>query len=287
MRTPLVLLAGSLLVGCTIGDPGTGGDDDGGSVCGDGVQEGAEACDDGNTAGGDGCSATCTSEAAPRLDVAIDQPALSTELKTSNLLTISLEGADGFSGPVNLTASAVDEAGDAISGWTVTLNTPTVNLTENGTADVVATLAIPAEYRGPTGNVKIDVSSTAGKQSVSSVVTVANQVTFRLAVNGGICAYPTDAGNQANPIRVTTGTKVRFFNAGTVNLEIHSNNAGGVSHQGQAPNGTADPVTEANTAYEQTITNGVDSNIIWYCHSPVNPAETNATRPNIRIVAAQ
>src|SRR5215207_6069381 len=104
MRTPLVLLFGSLLVGCTVGDPGTGGDDDdgtgGGAVCGDGVKEGSESCDDGNKAGGDGCSATCTPEASPRLDVSLDKLTLSTELKTKNMLTLSLTGADGFSGPV-------------------------------------------------------------------------------------------------------------------------------------------------------------------------------------------
>jgi hypothetical protein len=122
---------------------------------------------------------------------------------------------------------------------------------------------------------------------VTSTVTVANQVTFRLGVNGGICAYPADAGTGANPIRVTTGTKLRFFNSGTANFEIHSNNVGGVSHQGQAPNGTADPVTESNTAYEQTIAGGVGGNISWYCHSPVNPAETGAIRPAISVVAAQ
>jgi cysteine-rich repeat protein len=287
MRTPLALVVGSLLVGCTVGDPGTGGDDDGGAVCGDGVKEGSEACDDGNTSGGDGCSATCAEEATPRLDVGIDKLTLSTELKTSNLLTISLTGADGFSGPVNLTATAVDGANAPIPGWTVTLDNATVTLPANGTADVVATLAIPAEKRALAGNVKIDVSSSAGNKSVASVVTVADQVTFRLAVNGGICAYPSDGGNQGNPVRITTGTKLRFFNAGTANLEIHSNGVGGVSHQGQAPNGTADPVTEANTAYEQTIAGGVGQNIIWYCHSPVNPAETNATRPNISVVAAQ
>jgi cysteine-rich repeat protein len=291
MRTPLVLLFGSLLVGCTVGDPGTGGDDDdgngGGAVCGDGVLEGSEACDDGNKAGGDGCSASCTSEASPRLDVSLDKLTLSTELKTKNMLTLSLTGADGFSGPVTLTAAALNGAA-AIPGWNVTFSPATVNLPENGTANVVATLDIPAENRALAGTVKFDVTSSAGTKSVTSTVTVMNQVTFRLAVAGGICGYPADAGTGANPIRVTTGTKLRFFNAGTANLEIHSNGVGGVSHQGQAPNGLADPITEANTAYEQTIVGGVGgNNLSWYCHSPVNPAETTATRPGIIVVAAQ
>jgi cysteine-rich repeat protein len=98
MRTPLVLLFGSLIVGCTVGDPGTGGDDDdtGGPSCGDGVKDSNEACDDGNKTSGDGCSASCQVEAQPKLTVAVDKPTLSTQLFTTNMVTVTLQSSGGF-----------------------------------------------------------------------------------------------------------------------------------------------------------------------------------------------
>ena len=72
------------------------------------------------------------------------------------------------------------------------------------------------------------------------------------------------SGTVGTPVKLTLGTKVRFFNVGTANLVIHS--GGVISHQGQAPNGLADPVTEPNTAYEQMPT-GTGA-ATWYCHAP-------------------
>src|SRR5262245_46356428 len=108
LRTSLAVLLGSLLVGCMVGDPVTGGgDDDGGAVCGDSTKEGSEACDDGNTTNGDGCSSTCTIEAVPALAMSVDKPTISTELKTTSMVTVTLTGSGGFSGPVTLAASVV------------------------------------------------------------------------------------------------------------------------------------------------------------------------------------
>ena len=71
------------------------------------------------------------------------------------------------------------------------------------------------------------------------------------------------------------GTKVRFFNTGTTNLVIHS--GGAISHQGQSPNGLADPVTEPNTAYVQTPS-GAGTAAVWYCHQPATISGSNDPR---------
>jgi cysteine-rich repeat protein len=247
-----------LLVGCTVGDPGTGGgDDDGGAVCGDGVKEGAEVCDDGNTAGGDGCSATCTEEAAPRLDVVLDKQLIDTELMTTHMITVTLGAAGGFSGAVNLTASVVDSANNPIPGWTVTLDSATVNIPVDGGGQAIATLTVPSTNKGLSGTVKIDATSSLGTAQVTSMVTAANQITIPMTLNNGQCVYPA-----AGTINITVGSKLRFVNKAASNVTIHMGpEINGLQHQpnpGSAPNGV----------YEQTITGTPAGTIGWYCHAP-------------------
>src|SRR5947208_1424650 len=117
LRTPLVLLFGSLIVGCTVGDPGTGGDDDtGGPNCGNGVVDPGEQCD-----GGANCTADCKIPVVPKLMVTVDKPTISTQLFTTNMVTVSLQASGGFAGQVTLAPSAVDATtGNALAGWTVT-----------------------------------------------------------------------------------------------------------------------------------------------------------------------
>lgn len=272
MRTPLVLLFGSLLVGCTVGDPGTGGDDDdtggGGAVCGNGVKEGNEACDDGNAAGGDGCSASCSVEAAPALAIRVDKPTVSTELRTTNMVTVTLTSTGGFTGPVTLTGAALNAQSAPIQGWNVTFNNApntTVTVPPDGSIDVVATLAIPSENKGGAANtpvqgtLKFDATSTLAPQSVSSQVTALNQVSLPVTMTGGLCNYSGVMGQT----RVTVGTKVRMVNKGDNNMIFHSDgNATTIPHQSTA--GTGTPV---NGAYENTIT-AASGAFNWYCHSP-------------------
>lgn len=124
---------------------------------------------------------------------------------------------------------------------------------------------------GLVGTLKIDATSTAAAASATTAVTVANQVTYKLQVTGGVCAYPTSYGRINSPDSISVGTKVRWLNEGTANFEIHIGNgiASGFTHQGQSPGGLADPVTEAATAYEQTATAASGTTLIqWYCHQP-------------------
>lgn len=191
-----------------------------------------------------------------------------TELKTSNPVTVTVTGSGGFAGDVALVGAVVDNNGTAIPGWTVDLSAPTVTLSKDGTGTAVATLKIPAKSTGLTGKLQITATSAAtlGTKMAAAEVTALNQITFAVKVDPatGKCVYPADGGNAANSVLVSMGTKVRFFNTGTMNLVIHS--GGPISHQGQAPNGLADPTTEPNTAYEQMPT-GTGA-ATWYCHAP-------------------
>jgi cysteine-rich repeat protein len=254
---------------------GVGDDDDtmGGGVCGNGTVEAGENCDDGNAAGGDGCSASCQTEAGtqPRLDVSVDKPTIATELKTTHQITMTLTGVGGFGETVNVAASVVDATDTSLPGWTVTLANPTVDVPMNGMATLVATLKVPSQNVGLIAKVKLDVTSTLGAKTVTTDVTATNQVTFTLHVDNasGNCVYPTDGGSTTAKVMVSNGTKIRWFNDGTADLEIHVNGSpvASVTHQGQSPNGLTDPKTEANTAYEQTP-NASTGTVTWYCHAP-------------------
>jgi cysteine-rich repeat protein len=283
MRTPLLAgLIAVLLPACTDGitDVGGGGDDTGGGAsCGNAAIESGETCDDGNTTSGDGCSATCATESSsPRVTVTVDKPTLSTELMTTNKLTLTVTGSGGFAGDVTLAATAVDGSNAPLAAWTVSLDKPTVTLTANGTATAVATLTIPSENKGLTGAVKIDATSSADPASVMSAVTAANQVTFAVTQIGAQCAYPT-----TQPTNVTYGTKIRFLNNTTdLTTIIHVNgvalvngqlqgtgidetNTFGVPHENQGG-----PGEMAGAAYEGVLTQKTTTSqgLSWYCHSP-------------------
>ena len=284
MRTPLLAtVLGLMLPACLVGSGDiTGGGDDVSATCGNGTVDTGEACDDGNTTSGDGCSATCQTEnvSTPRVTATVDKPTLTTELKTSNRIAVTVAGSGGFSGAVTLAASVVDANNVALAGWTVALDSSTLDLPANGTATANATLTIPSQAMALAGTVKVDVTSSLGAQSVTSAVTALNQVTFAIHVDttSGLCVFPTNMGHTANPDAITIGTKVRWFNdaaVGAPNFEIHMGGSPtpvstfGFSHQGQSPGGLADPTTEPGTAYEQTATaaSGAEQ-ITWYCHLP-------------------
>ncbi len=236
MRSSLftVLLGLSLVAACEVGDAGDGGGGGGG--------------------GGGGPDAAVL---VPRLDVSVDKPTINTELATSSMVTVTLTGSGGFSGAVNLTASVVDGTGAPLMGWTVGLNSATVNITENGTGTAVATLAIPANAASLAGKIKIDVVSSLGTVTQMTDVTALKQVTLEVTQNAqGQCVYPTTNKNLA----IKTGTKVRFVNKFTTdNIIIHGN--GAVPHENIASGGNG-----PNGAYELTFNTA--GNGSWYCHSP-------------------
>ena len=238
MRTSILsAFFGLLLIGCTTGEISGGGDDDddGGPVCGNGLMEGAETCDDGNLTSGDGCSATCVGEIA-RVDVSVDMPSVNTELNTSTMLMLTVGGADGFRGPVNLEAVAVDAADVPVPGWTVMLSASTINVAyDSAPVTVVATLAIPSNTAGLMGSVKVTATSTAGagNTTATTTVTALNQVTISTAAGTNAGTHPMAAAT----LPIKQGTKIRFKNDDTVQHITHAEGPTGFSHEDtEAPN---------------------------------------------------
>jgi cysteine-rich repeat protein len=264
MRTSLLAtLLGLSLVACAGQIDGGGGDPP--ENCGNNAIDTAdgETCDDGNNIDGDGCSAICTSEAAPRVDVTVDKPTISTELGTTNMVTITVTGGDGFAGQVAVAASLVDALDVPITGWLMAVNPPTVTVPLNGSATAVATFSIPTENVALAGTLKVTTTSSAteGVTAVDSAVTVANQLTIPMVLNaGGQCTYPSDG-----TLSIKAGTKVRWVNnelAGSGNnITIHiEGNGSGFSHQ-------SDPGSLPQGTYEQTATTAGGA-FNWYCHAP-------------------
>jgi cysteine-rich repeat protein len=233
-------------------------------VCGDGVKEASEACDDSNTTNGDGCSSTCQNDqqAQPKLTASVDKPTLSTQLLTTNMVTVSLQSGNGFAGQVTLAPSVVDANGNALAGWTVTLDKTTVDVAANGTASAVATIKIPSDTRAASGTIKIDATSSLGVEHIQSVATVAKQISFPVTLNGTQCVYPTYA---VGTVRVLSGTTLRFENKDAAqNMIFHiGTGVGGLSHQ-------PDSGTAPGAAYTQTVT-GTSGQVDWYCHNRNNP----------------
>lgn len=260
MRTPLLAaFFGLSLVACTgvIGDPGPGGDDDDvpGPNCGDSVINSGETCDDGNNVSGDGCSAACSVEASPALSVVVDKAAVTTELMTETMLTLTFTSSGGFAGPVTLTGSAVNAASAPIAGWTVTFDQASVDVPEDGIATAVATLKIPSENKGLAGTVKFDAASSLGTQSATSTITVLNQVTLPMTLNGnGGCVAPVTP--QFN---LTNGSKVRWQNKSAETIRIHIDGNGTNFDHEPAPG------TGAGLVFEQTLTTSTGT-AGWYCH---------------------
>lgn len=278
MRTPILAVLGLAVSACAGEISGTGPGNTGGAVCGDGTVEAGEQCDDGNTVAGDGCSATCqTEQATPMVAMTVDKPTISTELMTTNTLTVTVTGSGGFQGDVALSAAVVDGTNAPITAWTTAFDHATVTLAKNGTATATVTLTIPSENKALTGTVQINATATGVTiPQVLSNVTAANQVSFLIGNDANVgCVYPQGL-NSTNPVKVTVNTKVRFVNMAqtpNTNIVIHSNgDAQGICHENR-PGGAcpaADTTLPAqigpNEAYEQTaLTAG--GPFSWYCHS--------------------
>lgn len=279
MRTSvLATLLGLSLVACAGNITGGGGgdDDDIPETCGNGVVDPGEDCD-----GGAGCSTSCTTEGTPRVDLSVDKPTVSTELGTSNMITLTLTSGDGFTGAVNITASILDGTGAPNTNWIVAVNPPTVTVPANGTATAVATLAIPSDATLLAGSLKLDVTGAPEAKTISSTVTSQNQITFAIDIANALTANPSCVYPVNNtPVRIRTGTLVRFFNKNAdLKLEIHSNNPAAIPHQAQGA-GADDPITEPNTAYERILAGGA-AEFAWYCHDH-GPDDGN--NPRIQVV---
>jgi cysteine-rich repeat protein len=261
LRTSMALLAGSLLVGCTVGDPGTGGDDDdtgGGAVCGDGLKASTEACDDSNTTGGDGCSATCTVEANPSLTASVDKATITTELGKTEMITLTLKSVDGFTGAVQV-APAFAVGTTPITG--LTAQGPTsINVAAGATVPTQYTIAIPANFTGAdvSATLKFGLTSSVGPKDVSSNLAVAASLTTSYAAGtaGTVAMHP----GTGKTITVKRGAKLRFTNLDTATHITHG--GGAFPHEDTTTGGTPTNTYEVNT-----IGTAVGSTGTLGCHS--------------------
>jgi len=239
------------LVGCVVGeaDPGGEGDDDGTPQTSD-------------PRPGTGSDPSPT----PKVEVTADRTAISTELATSNAVTLTLKPSGGFTGMATLTASAVDAAGAPVTAWNLTLDKPTIELTAGTNATAVVTLKVPSSVNVLAGTVKIDATTSLGTITTQATVNVTKQITYTMRLNGAKCIYPVAANSQTT---IAQGTKVRWVNQDAANrIVIHISAVGGkpitgFDHEpdpGMAPNGG----TFEQTA--QSTTGAID----WYCHNRDN-----------------
>jgi hypothetical protein len=243
-----VCLAGP--AGCVVGEE---------STMGRPADPGDDGTDPGTDPGGDPTRPSTT----PGLDVSADKTTISTELATTNMVTVTLRSSGGFTGPVALAASAVDTAGAPITAWMVTLDKATVDVPANGSATVVATLKVPSAVNAAAGTVKIAATSTLGASDVHAAVTVAKQITYTMALNGTKCVYPVPAGSTTT---IAQGTKVRWVNSDPSNrITIHigaigNNPISGFNHE-------PDPGMSPNGGVFQQTANSAAGAVDWYCHN--------------------
>jgi cysteine-rich repeat protein len=255
MRTGTLLFLGSLVVGCA-GEiagpgPGGGGDDVQDPACGDGARDSNEQCDDGNTTNGDGCSATCTTEGSVqqgRLDVIADKTTLSSELGKTQTLSLTLTSANGFAGDVTIAPSAVDSAMAALPGVTVT-GPSALTLTAGGTSTATYTVKVASNATGTelSGMVKLDVTSTAGNQTIVSTLSIAPvfTVTYANATAATVAMHPIQSGSVTKNITVRRGTRIRYTNADTVRHVTHG--SGIFPHENTTTGGTPGATYELST----------------------------------------
>lgn len=223
----------------------------------------------------DAGTSDCGGTAAPRLDLSLDRTAITTELATSNAITVTLQASGGFGGAVTLAATlSAASGGAAPAGWAITLDAGTVTVPVNGVATTIARVFIPSENRGLAATAHITATSgaTVGTFAADASVTALNQITFGIGIAGGLCVYPAPSPGTVN---ASIGTKLRWLNlpTNTINISIHvDSNTYGVPHQLTSP-GSAPGI-----AYEATLGGTPGTAFRWYCHSP-GPVVSNYIQP--------
>lgn len=240
-----------LVAACDVGSTGSNGN-------------GTSTPDAPGGGGGGGGELPDAPVAQPKLAMNVDKATVATELYTTEKITVTLVGSDGFAGNVTLAAQVVDGQNAVLAGFTATLAAATLNVPQNGQAATTIDVVVP--YNAPaTATVKITAASTVGEKTGQTALSIAKQFTLKIENDGNDrCKYPATA--VANRM-VTVGTKVRFLNAANTPLQIHvDGGVPGVAHQEAAmANGQA---------YVQTPA-AVGSGVIgWYCHA-IGPVVDN------------
>lgn len=258
---------------------GSGGGDDQGATCGNGVIEGGETCDDSNAASGDGCSSACQTEVAnaPRIAGSSDKPTVSTDLNKTETVTLTITSMMGFAGTVNIVGSVEDSTNAPIAKAAVTVQA-TADVSADGTASVPVTVAIAPDTTGAVLNATLKLKLTAtgvNEEDVSVPFTISN--VFLVDYIDGTGPAPANHALAGGDFTVKKGTILRFKNddtsAAALQHVIHADGSFGNQHQD--PRDSMD-TQKVGSTYEITtaaLTVGATGTI--GCHS--HTAATYAT----------
>lgn len=187
----------------------------------------------------------------PLVTATFDKPTVQTELFTTEMVTVTVTGSQGFSGNVAINPTLLDAQNNPITTWTVTATPPSVTLPLNGSMTSIIAVQIPSDSAALAATLKVATQSSAAESTATSAFTVQQQLHISMAAGTGTATPHAHPGIPTN-LNVKTGTQVIFINDDTIAHRIHGDN--GVAHEPDdlAPGGT----------YQITMTNDGQ----WYCH---------------------
>jgi len=151
----------------------------------------------------------------------------------------------------------------AVTGWTLAPTPASVTLTDGSTAQVKMNVAVPTDDAELAPIIALDLSDGSSTATVSTDLSVKNQLTINLDAAGSASGTHTSWPAKNAPIKIRSGATVIFHNADTVVHRIHA--SGGIVHE---PSDLA-----AGGDYNA---GKVTSSATWYCHDHENA--TNDSR---------
>jgi plastocyanin len=148
------------------------------------------------------------------------------------------------------------DGGTAVTGWTITANPASVDLTAGGSATTQITVKIPTDSSALNPDLKIDLGGSA-PMSVDSTFNVANQVTVTIQPGTGTGVH----AGLPQTLKIHAGTMIIFHNGDTIQHVIHA--AGGIDHENTS-------LGMPGTDYKVTPT----GDATWYCHDHEGTSQT-------------
>jgi hypothetical protein len=233
MRTPLLAGFLALLIPACIGGEIEGVDDQGGG---------------GEGSGSDMGSGSGSDIVTPRVSGSFDRTMITTELAKQEMVTLTLVSENGFAGDVTLAAKVVDGLGADVPGVTVE-GPPSATLMADGTATATYQITVPMNATGTTinGAFNVDVSSTAGTATLTSMLTIDAVYTVDYIAGTGV-----DPGKHTNAqvdgLTVKRGAILRFHNSDVIEHVIFGDQAFTNYHENIVSGGAPGRTYEINTA---------------------------------------
>jgi plastocyanin len=188
----------------------------------------------------------------PRVALTMSPSSIDSELGSiANDFTITVNGYDGFAGPVTLAFTGVP------ADWNAAFDNPTVTVPTNGSATAILNIRVPTDAVAATATISVSATSSAAPATVPAPSTLAieNQYTVHIAPGAG--GDPLAHGLPQS-IRLKAGAALRFQNDDTTAHRIHSNDDAIIPHEPEGP--TAEPggiyTVQMTTTGETTV----------YCH---------------------